>query len=414
MTDAGRGRERAARGEAEPRGGEPRGLGDTVPVLWLCGPPGVGKTTVAWAIYARLARAGAPIGYVDIDQLGICYPASTEDPGRHRAQARNLDTVVAAFHQAGARGVVVSGVVDPAHGPYPELTPRAALTVCRLRAEPKQLTERLVERQGPAAMVAQAVAEAESLETNNIGDVWVDTTNRSVAEVVGLVEQRTTGWLATTGPPRPAPAIDRAARPPGAGGDPVLWLCGATGVGKSTVGFTVYLRTVFGQRVPGAFVDLDQIGFLSPARPDDLARHRVKAGILAGLWSTFQAAGAQCLTIVGPAPDPAAITVYAEALPTATFMVGRLHAGPDELTRRVLTRGAGGSWAQPGDPLKGLSDVELRAVAELAVTQSEVLDRAAVGDLRVDTDGHTVDQIADEVIARTGWPRSDRAGVGDP
>ena len=30
-----------------------------IPVLWLSGPPGVGKTAVAWEIYQRLQRAGA-------------------------------------------------------------------------------------------------------------------------------------------------------------------------------------------------------------------------------------------------------------------------------------------------------------------------------------------------------------------
>ena len=67
------------------------------PVLWLCGPSGVGKTTVAWAIYSQLARTGASVGYVDIDQLGICHPEPANDPGRHRTQARNLDVVVGAY-----------------------------------------------------------------------------------------------------------------------------------------------------------------------------------------------------------------------------------------------------------------------------------------------------------------------------
>src|SRR4029079_1518738 len=40
-----------------------------IPVLWLSGPPGVGKTAVAWEIYRRLARAGADPAYVDVDQL---------------------------------------------------------------------------------------------------------------------------------------------------------------------------------------------------------------------------------------------------------------------------------------------------------------------------------------------------------
>ena len=48
---------------------------DTIPVLWLCGPPGAGKSTVGWAIYSQLVQSGLQTAYVDIDQLGICYPA---------------------------------------------------------------------------------------------------------------------------------------------------------------------------------------------------------------------------------------------------------------------------------------------------------------------------------------------------
>lgn len=40
-----------------------------IPVLWLSGPPGVGKSAVAWVIYERLQGAGAAPAYVDVDQL---------------------------------------------------------------------------------------------------------------------------------------------------------------------------------------------------------------------------------------------------------------------------------------------------------------------------------------------------------
>jgi hypothetical protein len=378
-------------------------------VLWLCGPSGVGKTTVAWEIYSQLARAGTGIGYVDIDQLGICFPEPAADPGRHRMQARNLGAVIAAYRAAGARSVVVSGVVDPVHGAYPELTPRAALTVCRLRADAAELARRVGERQGAPAILSETLAEAEALDANGIGDLCVDTTGMPVAGVVRLVEERTAGWMGPAGR-YPPDLADRAAvlTPPAASG-PVLWLCGATGVGKSTVGFTVYMSTVFRGRFPGAYVDLDQIGFVSPVAPGDPANHRVKARILAELWHGFRVAGAECLTVVGPAESSATIDLYARELPAATLTVCRLHATDDELTRRIMTRGSGGSWAQPGDPLKELPEARLRDTAGTAAAQAKALDDASVGHVRIDTSGYGVEQTADVVIARTGWPRS---GVG--
>src|SRR6266508_2872563 len=131
-----------------------------LPVLWLYGASGVGKTTVTWELFVQLAREDAPTGYVDIDQLGMCYgpptpqrwaPEPADDPGRHRLKARTLDAVVANFRDAGARRVVVPGVTDPVRGVETDLVPHAALTTCRLRAEPAELGRRLAGSGGAGA-----------------------------------------------------------------------------------------------------------------------------------------------------------------------------------------------------------------------------------------------------------------------
>lgn len=99
--------------------------GGLIPELWLCGPPGVGKSTVGWEIFSQLTRAGIEVGYIDIDQLGMCLPEAASDPGRYRMKAQNLGSVVANFRAAGARCVVVSGVADAARGVHADM-PRPA------------------------------------------------------------------------------------------------------------------------------------------------------------------------------------------------------------------------------------------------------------------------------------------------
>ncbi|MEV6611542.1 AAA family ATPase [Kutzneria sp. NPDC051319] len=349
-------------------------------VLWLCGPPGVGKTTVAWLLYTQLVEAGVRTGFVDIDQLGMCYPAPASDPERYGMKARNLGAVVSNLD---AGRVVVSGVTDPVQG-MPRI-PGTALTMCRLRVDEGQLRARLERRGWPAEQIEAVRQEAEILDA--AGGICVDTTGLTVAEVVRRVRERT-GWPDPAG--RDEPTVEE---PVGAVDGEILWLCGATGVGKSAVGFAVYQRILRAGRT-AAYVDLDQLGFRGPTP----AGHGVRARNLAALWRTYRAAGAQQLVVVGPAENEAVVATYADALPGAKITLCRLHAGPGRLMERIMLRGRGQGWAQPGDPLLGRPIAYLRQVADRAAAEADALERVGLG-RRVDAGPRTVEQVADAVLA---------------
>lgn len=197
--------------------------------------------------------------------------------------------------------------------------------------------------------------------------------------------------------PAPADGVAPAAGA-GAGGD-VLLVCGAAGVGKSAVGFEVFLRQLRAG-VAAAYVDLGQIGFMSPVPADDPGGHRLKARNLAALWRAYHEAGARRLVLSGPVPDERAAAGYAAALPAARVTVCRLHAGPAELARRIVLRGQGLSWPQPGDPLAGQPDAHLRQAAAESAAEAEALARAGLGDLCVHTDGRTVGEVVDLIAQR--------------
>ena len=239
---------------------------DQLPVLWLYGPPGSGKTAVGWEIFSRLSGNGVEVGYVDIDQLGICYPAPGTDPGRHQMKARNADLVATTFALAGARCVIVSGVVDDVHGLDRGQLPHAMVTACRLRSEPDELRRRLVARGAEPEPVEARLTEAVAIETGLSAGLSIDTTGLAVSAAADLVCEslgRWPPWVSTRfggqGPrsdPRPKGPPPRV---------PVLLVCGPTAVGKSSVGWQLYERARrAGLRV--AFVDLGQLGFLRPAR----------------------------------------------------------------------------------------------------------------------------------------------------
>jgi adenylylsulfate kinase-like enzyme len=369
-----------------------------VPVLWLCGPPGVGKTAVAWEVYTRLVRARRAPAYVDVDQVGICYPPPAGDPARHRLKARNLGALRANVGAAGAECLVVSGVVDPRRGPEIDLVGGEAVAVCRLRADPAELATRLAGRRGSTAQPDAALRDGELLDRSTFTDWWVDTTALSVDEVANRVCAQIGDWPCVTS----GTGARRSSLPPGAAGgtgpSDVLWLCGPTGVGKSTVGFRAYLA-VLRSGFPAAYVDVDQLGFCA-TRPTD---HVLRARNLAALWSNVGSVGSRALVVVGPIASRSEAMVYEQALPTTTFTWCRLHANHAELVRRILSRCEGGSWPQPGDPLSGHPIKDLLEVADRAVADAHVLERQGPGQ-RIDVTGLAVDEAADTILRRTGWP----------
>ncbi len=185
---------------------------------------------------------------------------------------------------------------------------------------------------------------------------------------------------------------------------PVLWICGPPCVGKSVVGWVVFSRLTRAG-VKAAYVDLAQIGFSRPAPEDDPDNHRIKARNLSGMWPTFQESAVRCLVLSGGVDHRDVVASYADALPGAARTMCRLRAGRDQLTERVLLRGRGGGPAIAGDELRGRSLEFLRRFADRAVAKAEQLEHAGFDGQCVDTDGRSVDEVADLVSAQAdGWP----------
>jgi len=381
-----------------------------VPVLWVCGPPGVGKSTVSWLLFSELSQAGVNVAFADTDQLCMCYPAPPEDPGREQLKARNVGAVIPHYRMAGARCVVLNGVLDPDLGVQREFMPGADVTVVRLRADPEEVVQRFTGKHGHLEdlneLLREIRDEADGMDGSDFADACVETTGVRAIQVAGLVRDSCRDWPGFSDTIRQDDvSVPESAYPQAIDvGGRIVLICGPTGVGKSTIAFSLYMQYLNADLKAG-YVDLDQISFISPAPQNDPGSHRLRARNLAVMWRNYRAAGATHLVAAGPIDSSAALQVYIDALRCADITLCRLHAGPEELTRRVMSRGSGGSWSQPGDPLQGKAEDYLRAAASRAVSADAAFERERLGSIRIDTDGRTAEESAGLIAAATGTPQ---------
>jgi len=82
-----------------------------LPVLWICGAPGAGKSVTAWSLFEKVVREGVAVAYLDIDQLGMLYPESDDDPERFRLKIEALNALIPNYIASGAQALIVSGTL---------------------------------------------------------------------------------------------------------------------------------------------------------------------------------------------------------------------------------------------------------------------------------------------------------------
>ncbi len=374
-------------------------------MLWICGPAGVGKSTVSWRLYTELASSGRRVAFADSDQLCMCYPVPAGDPGRQHVKALNVGAMISNFGSAGAQCVIVNGVLSPA-GLETGLLPDARVTICRLRASVDSVERRFIARHGrrddTGGLLQEVRDEIRLMDDSSFAGACVDTTGVPAGDAPGLVRAACKDWPGFTGRLEEAAGQFPVQPGPAAGGRVAL-ITGPAGVGKSTTGFRFYMQCLSAGLTAG-YVDLGQIGFLQPPAAGDPGNQRLKARNLAAIWRNYRAAGATHLVATGMIASQADLRLYAGELPGTDIALIRLRAGSGELRRRIMSRGEGGSWPEPGDRLRGQPAEFLTGVAGLAVQAAEALDRSDVGGVAVDTTSLSPDESAGMIRDAIGWP----------
>lgn len=166
-----------------------------IPFLVISGPPGVGKTTVAWEVFDQLVARGSKHALVDLDLLGASWPVPADDEHNERLKARNLAAMWQNFRAAGAERLIAAGVIENAAGlsAYVDAVPGLRPTVCRLRAADDTVRERIVRRgrefdEAQVEKLARRARElSAALEHDGVADLVIDTDQLDVPAVAQLI-----------------------------------------------------------------------------------------------------------------------------------------------------------------------------------------------------------------------------------
>ena len=206
-----------------------------------------------------------------------------------------------------------------------------------------------------------------------------------MASTKRLVRERTGGWARAR---RSAGAINRL-RIDGRGvtgaGGAVLWLCGARApASHASAGRSI--GSSGGRDDPRRSSTSTSSG--SPAYPRPATRATMRRRRAISRRSGARTAPpARSVASQSASPPTARRYGRTGALLAAAVTVVRQHAGRDELTLRILLRGRGENWPEPGDPLRGLPPSRLLKVAGHPSSEAAALERAGIGDVRVDAEG---------------------------
>jgi hypothetical protein len=147
-------------------------------------------------IFRHLSDAGTKTGYVDLDQLTLCYPAPEDDPENYRIRAANLAGVWETYRDEGVRCMVISGIAETNEivKAHTDLLPETQVTVVGLRVALDELRRRFVGRGWQAQRADEIVRLADDMNRRNVGDVSVDIDGLTPAQAAGLVRATLGDW----------------------------------------------------------------------------------------------------------------------------------------------------------------------------------------------------------------------------
>jgi len=164
----------------------------------------------------------------------------------------------------------------------------------------------------------------------------------------------------------------------------VLVISGSVGAGKSSTAQAISQK-LSKQNIRHAVIDMDYLVYSFPRPEDDYSHRQLARKNLAALASNYKEIGVGYFVIPNVVENEEDVESIKAAIPGSELFVVRLQADLDVVHARLHAR-------ESGDSLKW----HLNRAAEL----TERLENAKIENLVINTNSKTVNDVADEVIAK--------------
>jgi len=160
---------------------------DSIHILLITGPVGVGKSTVADEVFEILRKTSTPIALVNFDELTYASPLNN-DPHGTKLGLKNLSAIWQNYYSLGIRNLIIPYVIEDQEEieRFRSSAPGSVISVVRLSASTKTLHERLRARQlgGSLEWHLERADELNSLyANNNLGNIIINTDNKTIHAV---------------------------------------------------------------------------------------------------------------------------------------------------------------------------------------------------------------------------------------
>ena len=356
------------------------------PILWICGAAAAGKSVTAWHAFTAAATSQA-LGYIDVDQVGMLYPDDEADEYGYSLKNEAITAIAPNFTEAGARRLLVSGVVDSREAGQADRLDQADVRYLLLTVDDEVLRRRILERGWDKSDADEIVTEQSDLRALDFADAVIDTTGQTVAAVA----ERALAKLATASPERTSHIESET---PKLTPERTIFITGPRVAGCSTVGFG-FARRAWSEGSRTGFADLEQLSFLRT--PQSTAQTSTSLGLtnLATLASVFTSRGATLFVGNGHLRDEHQVAALRQHL--SDVIVVRLRANADTLKSHILGRLGGNEARLTGDDLADATATYQEEVLAIALGEQQQMDDIGIGDLVLDVDHADSNELVEQI-----------------